>query len=428
MTSLPHPYSRLSSPCFSRGLPRGLSLNRSRRSARVLGLLLALACAAAPLSESIAATATPKAKSAKTAAKTAKTTKAAKAAKAAKAVKGAKLVKTAAAPKPVARPVDYAGEQVNFREWQAVADFEQEMAGKHGFEPEALKALMSQVNYIDSAVQLVKPAPPGKPKNWQAYRDRFIEPVRVDAGVSFWNENAAALARAEATYGVPAEIIVGIIGVETVYGRNTGRFRVMDVLTTLAFAYPDTPNREARMNFFRGELENTLLLARKSNIDALSLVGSFAGAVGLPQFMPGSILAYGVDFDADGQIDLRNSAVDAIGSVANFLVQHGWKAGQSGPVAYQAQVSPDRAWESFIGQGLEAKFSPEQLAAAGVVSNLTLPADRLFGLIDLQNGAEATEYWLATDNFFAITQYNRSYFYAMSVVELGRAVRLARGV
>jgi membrane-bound lytic murein transglycosylase B len=403
MTSLPHPLSRRLSHCFS----RGFSDTRIRRSSRAVSLLLALACAA-PVTGSIAATSTAKVKPG--------------------AVKAAKLVKAAAAPKQAARAVDYAGEQVNFREWKAVADFEEEMAGKHGFEPEALKALMSQVNYIDSAVQLVKPAPPGKPKNWQAYRDRFIEPVRIDAGVSFWNENAAALARAEATYGVPAEIIVAIIGVETVYGRNTGRFRVMDVLTTLAFAYPDTPNREARMRFFRGELENTLLLARKSNMDPLSLVGSFAGAVGLPQFMPGSILAYGVDFDADGQIDLRNSAVDAIGSVANFLVQHGWKAGQGGPVAYQAQVSPSRAWERFIGQGLEARFSAEELAAAGVVSNLTLPAGRLFGLIDLQNGAEATEYWLATDNFFAITQYNRSYFYAMSVIELGRAVRIARGV
>jgi membrane-bound lytic murein transglycosylase B len=331
-------------------------------------------------------------------------------------------------PKPPVRKVDYAGEQVNFREWKAVAEFEDEMASKHGFERDALKALLAQVNYIDSAVQLVKPAPPGKPKNWQAYRDRFIEPVRIDAGVNFWNENAQALTRAEAQYGVPAEIIVGIIGVETVYGRNTGRFRVMDVLTTLAFAYPEAPNRDARMAFFRGELENTLLLARKENFDPLSLVGSFAGAVGLPQFMPGSILAYGVDFDGDGKIDLRNSAVDAIGSVANFLVQHGWQGSQPGPVAYAADVSPNRAWESFIGQGLAAKFSAEELAAAGAVSSSALPAGRLFGLIDLQNGAEATEYWFATDNFFAITHYNRSYFYAMSVVELGRAVRLARGV
>ncbi len=365
-------------------------------------LLVALACAAVPVAHAMAArsNAKPKAKLAH--------------------------AKAAKPPAPV-RKIDYAGEQVNFREWKAVADFEDEMASKHGFDREALKALIAQVNYIDSAVQLVKPAPPGKPKNWQAYRDRFIEPVRVDAGVEFWNQNAETLARAEAEYGVPAEIIVGIIGVETVYGRNTGRFRVMDVLTTLAFAYPEAPNREARMSFFRGELENTLLLARKSNIDPLSLVGSFAGAVGLPQFMPGSILSYGVDFDSDGHIDLRNSAVDAIGSVANFLVRHGWQAGHTGPLAYPAEVSPSRAWETFIGRSLAATFTAEELAAAGAISNSGLPAGRQFGLIDLQNGADATEYWLATDNFFAITHYNRSYFYAMSVVELGRAVRLARG-
>ncbi len=366
-------------------------------------LMLALACAAVPIAHAAASKskARPKTKQA-----------------------NAKVAK----PKPPLRKVDYAGEQVNFREWKAVAEFEDEMVSKHGFDRNELKALIAQVHYIDSAVQLVKPAPPGKPKNWQAYKALFIEPVRIDGGVNFWNENAAALARAEAQYGVPAEIIVGIIGVETVYGRNTGRFRVMDVLTTLAFAYPETPNREARMAFFRSELENTLLLARKSNIDPLSLVGSFAGAVGLPQFMPGSILAYGVDFDGDGQIDLRNSAVDAIGSVANFLVQHGWQAGQAGPIAYPATVSPGRAWESFIGQGLAAKFTADELGTAGAISESALPPGMLFGLIDLQNGAEATEYWLATNNFFAITHYNRSYFYAMSVVELGKAVRLARGV
>lgn len=329
--------------------------------------------------------------------------------------------------KQPAPKVDYSGEQVNFGEWKAVADFADEMVAKHGFDRAELKALIGQVRFVDSAVQLVKPAPPGKPKNWQAYSALFIEPVRIDAGVKFWNENADALARAEAEYGVPAEIIVGIIGVETVYGRNAGRFRVMDTLTTLAFAYPDTPNREARMAFFRGELENTLLLARRYDIDPLSLLGSFAGAVGLPQFMPGSILQYGVDFDGDGTIDLRNSTVDAIGSVANFLVQHGWDSTATGPLAYPAQVSPGRAWERFIGQGLAARYRQDELSAAGAVSALPLPPGMLFGLVDLQNGADPTEYWLANNNFFAITQYNRSYFYAMSVIDLGRAVRLSRG-
>jgi membrane-bound lytic murein transglycosylase B len=253
-----------------------------------------------------------------------------------------------------------------FREWQAVAEFEEDMVARHGS-----GATRSGADRAGELHRFGGPAGQSAPpasRRTEAYRARFVEPVRIDAGVAFWNEHAAALARAEVEYGVPADVIVGIIGVETVYGRNTGRFRVMDVLTTLAFAYPETPNRAARMAFFRGELENTLLLARKSDIDPLSLVGSFAGAVGLPQFMPGSILSYGVDFDGDGRIDLRDSAVDAIGSVANFLVRHGWRAEIAAPFAYPASVSDSRAWEGLIGQGLAAKFSAGELAAAGARS------------------------------------------------------------
>jgi len=148
------------------------------------------------------------------------------------------------------------------------------------------------------------------------------------------------MARAEQQFGVPAEIIVGIIGVETIYGRDTGRFRVVDTLATLAFAYPETPNRASRMAFFRSELAQTLLFARAHKVEPLSLLGSFAGAVGMPQFMPGNILKYGVDFNADGQVDLRGSPEDAIGSVANFLIQHGWKPGFRGNPAIAAEVNP----------------------------------------------------------------------------------------
>ncbi|TFW34473.1 lytic murein transglycosylase B [Massilia horti] len=338
-----------------------------------------------------------------------------------------------AAKKPAIKPVstaaiDYAGEQVNFGEWQAVREFEDDMVARHGFARSELDAIIRQVRFVESAVQLIKPAPPGKPKNWRAYSERFIEPIRINAGVRFWNENAEALARAEQTYGVPAEIIVGVIGVETLYGRDTGRFRVMDTLTTLAFAYPETPNRADRMAFFRSELENTLLFARTSGVDPFSLLGSFAGAVGMPQFMPGNIVKYGVDFDGDGRVDLRNSAADAIGSVANFLVQHGWSRDVQGPPVYAAEVSPGRAWEPMLGGGLSANFRADQLAAAGVITRAALPALGQYGLVDLQNGADPTEYWVANNNFFAITKYNRSYFYAMSVIELGRAVRLSRAM
>ncbi|WP_288380247.1 lytic murein transglycosylase B [uncultured Massilia sp.] len=363
-----------------------------------------------------------------------KSTKAAKTAKAAKAkagkaragkkvaIKSSRVIKAA----PAAAVIDYDGEHSNFLEWQAVREFIEEMVARHGFERAELDALFGQARFIDSAVQLVKPAPPGKPKNWQAYRDRFIEPIRINAGVRFWNDNAQALARAEAAYGVPAEIIVGIIGVETIYGRDTGKFRVLDTLATLAFAYPETPNRASRMAFFRSELANTLLFAREHKVEPFSLLGSFAGAVGMPQFMPGNILKYGVDFDKDGQIDLRTSSEDAIGSVANFLVQHGWNPEHRGSPVYAADVSPSQAWEPLLDRGLAATLRPEELRAAGVTTAQALPAERLYGLVDLQNGAEATEYWVANDNFFAITKYNRSYFYAMSVIELGRAVSAAR--
>lgn len=345
-------------------------------------------------------------------------------AKSAKAAKKSGKAATAIAARPA---IDYDGETVNFSEWQAVRDFEDEMVARDGFDRAQVEDVIRHARFIDSAVQLVKPAPPGKPKNWSAYSDRFIEPIRINAGVRFWGENAATLARAEATYGVPAEIIVGILGVETIYGRDTGRFRVVDVLTTLAFAYPEAPNRLERMAFFRSELENTLLLARKEHIDPFSLLGSFAGAVGMPQFMPGNILKYGVDFDGDGIVDLRGSAADAIGSVANFLVQHGWDRTNTGPAVFPAAVAPSLAWQPLLG-GLEARYRPAELDGAGVATHTALPDGRLYGLVDLQNGADPTEYWVANANFFAITKYNRSYFYAMSVVELGRAVRLARGI
>jgi membrane-bound lytic murein transglycosylase B len=318
-----------------------------------------------------------------------------------------------------------AGEFANFGQWREVGEFIDHMVNDNGFERAALESTLRQVRYVETAIQLMKPAPPGRPKNWQAYRARFVEPVRINAGVAFWDRNADALARAQEQFGVPAEIIVGIIGVETVYGRNTGNFRVMDAITTLAFSYPDTPTRDARMAYFRKELENTLLYARDAGIDPFSLLGSYAGAIGWPQFMPGSIRKFAVDFDGDGRIDLRNSQVDAIGSVANFLREHGWTAGE--PAAFPVSVTQEnKDWTSFLGQGLEAKFSLTELKAAGVLPAVDLPSDLKYGLVDLQNGTEVTEYWLGTNNFFAITQYNRSFFYAMSVIDLGRAVRSAR--
>jgi membrane-bound lytic murein transglycosylase B len=333
----------------------------------------------------------------------------------------------AAKTRKVAVEPDDAGEFAAFSQWREVGAFIDDMVGRYGYSRPELEATLSKVRFVDTTIQLMKPAPPGRPKNWSAYRARFVEPMRINAGVEFWNTYADALQRAEDKYGVPAEIIVGILGVETIYGRNTGNFRVMDAVTTLAFAYPETPNRQARMDYFRSELANTLLFARDSGIDPFSLRGSYAGAIGWPQFMPSSIRKYAVDFDGDGVIDLRNSPVDAIGSIANFLVTHGWKRGE--PTVFPAMLNPagGNDWEMFLNQGLEARFRVDEIKSAGVQPTVELPGDLLFGLVDLQNGGAPTEYWLGTNNFFAITQYNRSFFYAMSVIDLGRAVRAARG-
>jgi membrane-bound lytic murein transglycosylase B len=329
------------------------------------------------------------------------------------------------------------GEFANFGQWREVGLFIDDMVARNGFDRAALNKLFSKVRYVDSAITLMKPAPAGRPKNWTAYRLRFVEPVRINAGVQFWNTYEGELARAEAQYGVPANIIVAIIGVETIYGSNTGNFRVMDAITTLAFDYPNTPNRDARMQFFRGELENALLFARESHIDPFSLVGSYAGAIGLPQFMPSSIRQYAVDFNGDGKIDLRNEPVDAIGSVAHFLSVHGWKRGL--PLVLPVQAPADdgvaQSWQPVLDKGLEATYSLDEMKAAGI---LPVPApdqaavapaadsDLKYGLVDLQNGNGPNEYWLGTDNFFAITKYNRSYFYAMSVIDLGSAIQAAR--
>jgi membrane-bound lytic murein transglycosylase B len=238
------------------------------------------------------------------------------------------------------------------------------VAARNHWDRAELNTLMAQVRFVDSAVQLIKPAPPGKPKNWQAYSKLIIEPVRINAGVKFWAENSAALERAENLYGVPAEVIVGIIGVETVYGRNTGRFRVLDALTTLAFAYPEAPARTERMEFFRRELEAALQFARKTISIRCRLRGSFAGAIGMPQFMPSSVMKYAVDFDGDGQIDLLNSPTDAIGSVAAFLVAHGWQRALNGAMVYPATVAPHLQWERMLNQGLVASYRWNELKAA----------------------------------------------------------------
>lgn len=324
---------------------------------------------------------------------------------------------------PANKPQD-----VHYLEWQEVQSFILQMQTQHQFSANQLQQIFENARYIESAVQLVKPAPPGKPKNWKAYRARFVENGRIAAGVAFWDRNQDALGRAENVYGVPAEIIVGLIGVETIYGKNTGSFRALDALTTLAFSYPDTPTREARTIFFKNELAQLLLLTRDSGADIYAIKSSYAGAIGLAQFMPSSLRQFAVDFDNDGKINLKESEADAIGSVANYLAKHGWKKDQ--PYAFAAtlldQDPQSIALKEALNQGLKTSYAIDDLKSVVSTADDKAPRHLKYGLIDLQNGEDPTEYWFATDNFFAITKYNRSYFYAMSVIDLGNVIALAR--
>ena len=324
------------------------------------------------------------------------------------------------------KPAEQEAEFTNFGQWKAVAEFVDQMSSEHGFDRAELNAQFAKIHYLDKVVKLINPPPAGKAKNWTAYRERFVEPKRIQAGLDFWKQHETELNRAQAEFGVPPEIIVGILGVETIYGRQPGNIRVMDALTTLAFAYPDTPNRQARMEYFRGELKQAMLYARESNIDPFSLSGSFAGAIGLPQFMPGSIRRFAIDFDGDGRIDLRNSPADAIGSVASFLAQHGWTTNL--PLVYPAKpdLANEASWKPLIGIALAATHSVDEMSRAGVAVPEDTPKTLMVGLVDLQDGERPTRYWVGSDNFFAITKYNRSYFYAMAVIELGNAIRQQR--
>src|SRR5699024_4420708 len=232
---------------------------------------------------------------------------------------------------------------------------------------------------------------------------------RIDRGLQFWQENQAALQRAEQTYGVPAEIIVAIIGVETIYGGNTGSYRVIDALSTLAFDYPP------RAPFFRQQLKEYLLLTREEQVDPLSLKGSYAGAMGLPQFMPGSFRAYAVDFDGDGRIDIWQNPTDAIGSVANYFIEHGWQPGEQ--VAVRADVNDPELAAQGISAGLDPSSTVAELAKLGWMPRTALQPQRKVTAFRL-DAEHGDEYWLGLANFHAITRYNRSVMYAMAVYEL----------
>ncbi|HSM22626.1 MAG TPA: lytic murein transglycosylase B [Rubrivivax sp.] len=302
--------------------------------------------------------------------------------------------------------------------------FAAEVAERRGLPRPWLDMQIDQARRVASVRKLVMPAPAGTAKNWAAYRERFIEPRRIRAGIAFWQANEAALQRAERRYGVPAEVVVGVIGVETFYGRITGNFRVIDALATLAFDFP--PGRSDRSAFFRGELEEFLVWSAQEGVDPQKVKGSFAGAMGLPQFMPGSINRWAVDHDGDGHVDLLGSAADAVGSVANYLQVHGWQPGLA--THHEVTVPADAADRAvLLAPDILPTFSAAQFAERGAVLDEAGRAHTgPLALVQVENGGRPPSHVAGTQNFYAITRYNQSSYYALAVIELGRAVAAAR--
>ena len=302
---------------------------------------------------------------------------------------------------------------------------------------------------IPSIRKLVLPPSGTFKKNWLAYRKRFIEPIRLKAGRAFWDENQAFLSQVEQDSGVPTEIIVAIIGIETIYGRQTGNFRVKDVLSTLAFSYPETPNKPAREQLFKDQLKELILLCwteaggklpAKNNAQdvnsarfsaCLNQNSSYAGAIGLPQFMPSSIRSFAVDGDGDGRIDLKQSPKDAIASVGNFMKKHGWQSGM--PISFPVQANAILAAKELADGEPQLRYTVQELIEKGILtkqqgdlqSGGVEPNSKAF-IVDLpypdKDGTDQVQYFVGLNNFLTIVQYNRSYFYAQSVAEFAEAL------
>ena len=297
-------------------------------------------------------------------------------------------------------------------ELPSIQPFIDEMVSKHEFERDHLVKIFERAQHVPAVINAI--SLPSTIKPWTEYRANFINDKRITAGLKFWQLHEETLERAEWEFGVPQEIIVAIIGVETMYGRNSGKFSVLNALTTLAFDYPP---REA---FFRSELENYLVLAREQDWDVFQVKSSYAGALGIPQFMPSSYLKHAEDYDNDNLTDLMNSPVDAIGSVGNYLKQYGWQKG--GPVAVPATVNTP-----FDTSALSTARNLTAWAEMGVIPATSVAADEMALLMDF-TVPTGKEYWLTLNNFKVIRLYNHSNFYSMSVYQLAEELRKGREV
>lgn len=295
-----------------------------------------------------------------------------------------------------------------------VAKYIADVAQKYGFDTEKLTALFAQTAFKPDIIAAI--TRPAEAKPWFEYRKIFITPDRIKGGAAFMHQHAAALKKAHESYGVPPEIITAIIGVETGYGKNQGRYRVMDALSTLAFNYPP------RAPFFREELTQFLLLAQEENVDPLSLGGSYAGAMGQPQFMPSSFRQYAVDFNADKRRNLWNDPEDVIGSVGNYFAVHGWLADK--PIARKAQVK-SKSVQDLVATGYKPSYTIKELAARGVTIKGGFKPDVEAALIELALADGKSERWVGFTNFYVITRYNHSALYAMAVYQLSEEIKHA---
>ncbi|WP_445322959.1 lytic murein transglycosylase B [Ramlibacter sp. AN1133] len=313
-----------------------------------------------------------------------------------------------------------------YAEREEAMRFGDELAERRNIDPAWVRRMLGQAQNLAVVSRLMQPAPAATAKNWALYRSRFIDPVRIRAGVRFWEENRRTLEAVETQYGVPAEIIVGIVGVETIYGQQMGDFRIVDALATLAFDFPSSHPRAAeRARYFQGELEQFLAFHYAEKTSPLKPRGSYAGAWGMPQFMPSSLARWGVDYDGDKKVDLAASPDDVIASVANYFKGYGWTPGM--PTHYPVRFDKEKLdLDALLAPDILPTFSVASFQAKGaVLEGPALEHKGPLALIELQNGGDAPTYVAGTENFYAITRYNWSSYYAMAVIELGREVREA---